>query len=262
MAGRGRSRPDEGPAPATDVHPSKRRWRQLPVDERLRFKVEGVMRSLWHRHGQRGTAERVAAYLHLPATDVPKVAAAMIDPVTLAALADDGIITDEDLTADGDRATGVAWPSSKQVDAVRAFIEQVDPDVPTSFTEALASVGVTRRQWNGWLRDPVFMAYFRDVAGHLFGDHALAMDAALLKQAMSGDVAALKLAYTVTGRLEPRNAVDPAVLVAHLLEIVMRHVADRETLRRCAEDLKAVVAATGAGPVAVVVTESGERVAG
>lgn len=239
-------------------HPSGRRIRDVPVDERLRLRVEEVIRGLWHRNGQRATAARIASYLHKP-DQADAIARCMVDPTTIANLRADGVLADEQPGA------GATWPDSRQMNAVRAFCEQVDPDVATSFTEALASVGVTRREWNGWLRDPVFVAYFRDVAGYLFGDNALAMDAALLKQALSGDVAALKLAYTVTGRLSPENAVDPSVLVARVLEVLIRHIPDRGVLEDVAEELKGLAAATGAGralSAPPVITEEGEKVAG
>lgn len=197
------------------------RWKDLPEDERNRRSVERKVLWIWRQHGKLPTVQRLAAYAHM---DEEVVARALADPVTIANLRADGAIPPD--ADDWEAATGqrVAL-SGQQLDAIRRIFERVDPDDAATWRQALAEVGVSVREWNGWMRDPLFAAFVRDAGARLFGDHAHAVDIALLRNAVAGDTAAIKLVLEVTGRIKQnRDQVDANMLLARVVEVLRRHL--------------------------------------
>lgn len=196
------------------------RWRDLPRAEQIRRTVEAKLLWLWEMHGRLPTVAYMANYAHMTENDVKM---ALADAVTIANLRARGAIPPD--ADDWEQATGERVVlAGKQVDAVRRILQRVDPDDDKSMRQALQEVDVTVPEWNGWMRDPLFASFVRDSGARLFGDHAHAVDIALLRQAVSGDVGAIKLVLEVTGRLKKDGGVDTGMLLARVIEVLVRHL--------------------------------------
>lgn len=196
------------------------RWRDLPKAEQDRRSVERKLLWLWETHGKLPTAQYLANYCRLPEETVNQCLA---DAITIANLRERGAIPPD--ADDWHAATGERIVlAGKQVDAVRRVFERVDPDDDRTLRQALQEVDVTVQEWNGWMRDPMFSSFVRDAGARLFGDHAHSVDIALLRQAVSGDTAAIKLVMEVTGRLKKDGGVDTGMLLARVIEVLVRHL--------------------------------------
>jgi len=202
-------------------HQAYRRWRDLPPSERTRMSVVTCVVQMWNQYGKLPTVERIAGYKKLPPD---RVTEALADPRTVADLRHHGILADdcEDWAqaVSGERAGLTA----RQVAAVREYLARTDPDDKRSLTQALADAEVTPREWNSWLKDPIFKGYVTDLGSRLYADAQTDIDVALVREATSGDVPAIRLAMEVTGRIKnDKNAVDPGMLLARVFEIMARH---------------------------------------
>jgi len=202
-------------------HQAYRRWRDLPLAERQRMSVVTCVVQMWNQFGKLPTIERISNYKKM----VPaRVAEALENPQTILDLRHHGIIRDDcdDWTqaVSGERA-GL---TSRQVAAVREYLARTDPTDGRSLTQALADAEVTPTEWNSWLKDPIFKGYVLDLGSQVYGDARTDIDIALVREAASGDVPAIRLAMEVTGRIKnDKNAPDPGMLLARIFEIMARH---------------------------------------
>lgn len=214
------------------------RWRDLPKFERERRSVTTCVIQVWNQFGKVPSVEYICNYKHMNKEAVEK---ALRNPQNVTDLISAGILP-EDVTS-WDDAMGQREPglTTKQVDAVNAYFSILEEK--KSLGVALAEADVTVTAWNGWMRDPIFAGYVRDVGSTLYGDRQPTMDMALIREAEAGDVPALRLAMEVTGRIkQDKNSVDAGMLLARVLEVVSRHV-DRPTQAAIGAEI-AVLAAT------------------
>lgn len=216
------------------------RWRDLPPAEQIRRKVEDQIRYVAQRHGRLLTAQAILDRLKWPESRREQVHAAMNDPVTIANLRKLGILPDEVETWD-EAAAGAATPTGRQMDALDAIFERIDPEDPRPLTAILREHKIDLKTWNGWLADPMFAGYVRDRATKVFGDRAHEVDIALMRRAVGGDVAAMKLILELQGRIKQAgDAVDVNALLARVVEIIDMEVDDRATKLRIASRLEAL----------------------
>ncbi len=232
--------PNEQVASPDDMHRFVR-WRDLPAAERRRRVVERRVLWMWQQAGKLPTTEMLISHTKL---DEAHIREALADPITIANLRRDGAISPE--ADDWEEATGErVMLAGRQLDAVRRVFERVDPDDPASWRGALGEVGVTVREWNGWMRDPLFASFVRDAGARLFGDHAHSVDIALLRNAVAGDTAAIKLVLEVTGRIKAdRNTVDAGMLLARVIEVLVHHLSEAQ-LQPVIADLENIAGVLG-----------------
>lgn len=211
------------------------RFRDLPEAEQNNRRVTHCVTYHWQRHGAKPTLDAIHRYTQVTHAEIAR---ALLDPVVLANLRIEGVLTDEQDTY-ADHNGDLLMPSRQQMNAVDAILAQVDPDNNDTFNAALRSEGVSHKQWRGWMRDPVFASYVRDCSARLFGDHEAAMDVALLRQALGGNPAAIKLSLELTGRIGPTGGTttDMMGMVSRILEILARRL-DTATLALVADDLE------------------------
>lgn len=200
------------------------KWRDLPKSERDRRSVTTCVIQVWNQFGKIPTVEYICNYKHMNREHVEK---ALRNPQNIADLIEAGIIPDDFTSWEDVLAQREPGLTTKQVNAVRSYFSILEEK--KSLGAALAEVDVSVTEWNGWMRDPIFAGYVRDVGSTLYGDRQPTMDMALIREAESGDVPALRLAMEVTGRIkQDKNGVDAGVLLAHVMQIIGRHV-DRST---------------------------------
>lgn len=226
-----------------EPHQGYRRWRDLPAEERIRMSVVTCVVQIWNQSGKLPTAQRIANYKKLP---LERVAEALQDAQTINDLRHHGVIGDEcdswEEAVQGERA-GL---TSRQIAAVREYFARTDPTDDRTLTEALKDADTTPREWNAWLQDPVFRNYIYDLGQQVYNQTDL--DIALQREAVSGNVPALRLAMEVTGRIKNDNQVDPNMLVARLIEIMARRV-DMATLAEITQEMGQLTQAMRAGNV-------------
>lgn len=217
------------------------RFRDLPPHEQLRRKVEDTLRFYGGRYGKLMTASHLCRYLHWPQTRVVEVTEAMHDPVTIANLRGLGILPPDVETWD-EAVAGNVQPSREQMDALDAIFGHLDPSEERPLAVLLKEQGVDLIQWNGWLTDPTFGAYVRDRTAAVFGQRAHEVDIALMRKAVSGDVAAMKLILELQGRIKQQGTAvtDVNMILARVVEIIQLHVTDTATVLRVAEALEAL----------------------
>lgn len=111
----------------------------------------------------------------------------------------------------------------------------------------LKEMGITTTQWNGWMKQPEFVAYLHDLSTKNF---ASALDKAhegLLKNVERGDVNGIKLYLELTGKYTPGSGPGGAtgenvrILLQRLIEVIQIHVKDPLILRAIGEDFEKVM---------------------
>lgn len=102
-----------------------------------------------------------------------------------------------------------------------------------TLTAKLRDVGVSRTQFNGWLKDPLFYElYDKRIESHLKGSHLTALST-IVTATESGDVGAAKLLLEINGRYNTQNAElqNARAVVQALVEAIQRHVKDEDAVQ-------------------------------
>lgn len=110
-----------------------------------------------------------------------------------------------------------------------------------NLTEKLRLAGVSRPQFNGWLKDPAFRhLYEQRVESHLEASHLVALST-IMHNAESGDQKAAEKLLEITGRYNPQNAelANARVVVQSLVEAIQKHVPDPEIQRAIIDEVNA-----------------------
>lgn len=102
-----------------------------------------------------------------------------------------------------------------------------------SLTAKLRDAGVSRTQYNGWLKDPLFRdLYERRIESHLQGAHLSALST-IMSASENGDLRAAEKVLEINGRYAPQNAElqSARAVVQALVEAIQRHVKDPEVVQ-------------------------------
>lgn len=102
-----------------------------------------------------------------------------------------------------------------------------------ALTTKLKDAGVSRPQFNAWLKDPLFRdLYEKRIESHLRDAHLSALGT-IMSAAENGDVKAAEKVLEINGRYSPANAElqNARAVVQALVEAIQRHVDDPETVR-------------------------------
>lgn len=145
-----------------------------------------------------------------------------------------------------------AWQNSTvtpiQLVAINIMTDITDQ---RSDKKKLQDLKLTTRQWNTWMRDPVFRQYVQDKVDNMLkhdSQHMAGM--ALMDRVASGDIKALEFYYEFTGKFtrkanspESQNAVNFQAVLVRMIEIIDEEC-DGETAIRIGERFKTLMAAT------------------
>lgn len=129
--------------------------------------------------------------------------------------------------------------SDAQMHAVAAMTDIYDR---RSDAKKLSDIGVSTRQWSTWLQDDAFAEYVNSRTEKLLEHATFESHKGLLKGVRNGNVAAVKLAYEVTGRYRPNEEqqIDVRRLLHTFIEVLQKHVKDPTLLHVIAMDLSNV----------------------
>lgn len=103
----------------------------------------------------------------------------------------------------------------------------------------LKDVGVSRTQFNAWLKDPLFRdLYERRIESHFKDAHLMALST-IISNAEGGDQRAAEKVLEINGRYAPQNAElqNARAVVQQLVEAIQRHVKDEEIVRAIIDDV-------------------------
>jgi hypothetical protein len=116
-----------------------------------------------------------------------------------------------------------------------------------SDSRKLKELGVATKDYQAWLSDPAFKAYFSDrVQKMLDLDAVQDVDRALYERAISGDTKAIQYFNEFTGRYRPADKdkdIDVGLLIIRILETLQRHLGDQpDKLTMIARELESFAA--------------------
>jgi len=109
-----------------------------------------------------------------------------------------------------------------------------------SLREKLDLLGISSQKWSAWLRQPAFSQYMAKRAESLFEANDHAAYSALNKAVDEGGMDAVKFHFEMRGKYKQQLDVNINVeeVLVHVVEIIARHVDDKDTIIAIAEDIK------------------------
>lgn len=143
------------------------------------------------------------------------------------------------------RNRGIVFKSQSQTknpisrlttEQMSAILTVLDFNDKRSRRAKLASVGSNTQQWNGWMKDERFKAYYDKMASKIFHDSIDLVQEGVISAAERGSVEAARFYYEATGRSMSPEVQNLKVLLARLVESIQRHVKDPTTISRIKRD--------------------------
>lgn len=120
-----------------------------------------------------------------------------------------------------------------------------------SIDQKLDQLGVLPATYYTWLNDPTYQSFVQNLADRnleIVRPEAVAQFTKLLR---TGDFAALKYYFEVTGQFQQPEITNIKILVQKLVESVQKHVKDPEILLAITQDLMGTAPVAGSQPVAL-----------
>lgn len=142
-------------------------------------------------------------------------------------------------------ARGIPFPdpgekfSQRQMAAAATMLSYVDR---RSDEKKLRDIGVTPREWAGWLQDEEFANYLRDRSERMATNSLHEAHLGLIKGMRSGNTASIKLFLEMQGRYNPEqeNQINVRLVLHKFIEVIQRYVKDPITLHNIARDLSSI----------------------
>lgn len=108
-----------------------------------------------------------------------------------------------------------------------------------SVTAKLRDAGVSRTQFNGWMKDPLFRdLYEKRIESHLKDAHLGALST-LISASENGDTRAAEKVLEINGRYSPQNAElqNARAVIQAMVESIQRHVKDDDVVEKIIADV-------------------------
>lgn len=143
---------------------------------------------------------------------------------------------------------GIQYPSAKDVftpEQMHAAAVMTDLVDRRSDSKKLADLGITTRQWSTWVQDDAFATYLKDRSEKLLENSTHELHKGMMKGVRNGNVAAVKLAYEVTGRYRSNeeSSIDVRQILHTFIEVIQRYVKDPVVMHNIAMDLSSAASA-------------------
>lgn len=147
-------------------------------------------------------------------------------------------------SADRDSLTGL---TREQLAVIAAFNNNRDN---RSDIKKLSDLGISTRQFSGWMHSNRFTGHMRDSAEQLIANSIADGHNALLRQVRKGDTNAIKLFFELTGRYNPgfENQVNIQDFMLRTIEAIQKHVHDPVILQALAGELQMLSVAHDVNP--------------
>jgi hypothetical protein len=106
----------------------------------------------------------------------------------------------------------------------------------------IRDLGISPRMFSGWMHSKRFSDFLKDSAENLLENSTSDAHTALLRKVRSGDSAAIKLYFEMTGRYNPaqENTVNLQVFMTRVIEAIQKHVHNPEVLSNLAAELQLI----------------------
>lgn len=140
--------------------------------------------------------------------------------------------------------TDIEGLTEKQIVAINLVL---NPSDNRSVAAKLRAIGVSPVTYNGWKRQKHFMEAMRNQGEKLFGQTQPEVHAALVKQALQGDMQAIKYYNQMSGRFDSSRTVEHMnvqLVMTKLLETIQKHVKDPVALSAIAEEFSGLLGST------------------
>lgn len=149
-------------------------------------------------------------------------------------------------------ARGIPYPNAedkftaRQMAAAAAMLAYTDR---RSDQKKLSDIGVSSREWAGWLQDESFAHYLRDRSERMATNSLHEAHLGIMKGVRNGNTASIKLYLEMQNRYNPEaaNQIDIQSVLHRFIEAIQKHVKDPITLHRIATELSNIAAANSYG---------------
>lgn len=148
--------------------------------------------------------------------------------------------------------------NSEQLAAANTVLNFTDK---RTINSKLRSLGITPTQWDGWLRQKAFAEYLANRTNETLDNNLHEAHLGLLKAVERGDPSALKLYYTLTGKMQQEaSIVNVNLILQQALDVIVKEIQDPDTLARISSGIDVIVsrgqaAAIRSAPVAERISE-------
>lgn len=115
----------------------------------------------------------------------------------------------------------------------------LDPSQSISLKERLRRARVPMAQYRAWMKQPQFRAYVEGLAGGMLKDFEADMMTSLVGLAVEGDREAIKYAFEMSGKHNPKqqDSLNVKEVMLQIISIIQRHVTDPETLHNIGNEI-------------------------
>lgn len=115
----------------------------------------------------------------------------------------------------------------------------LDPTQSPSLKARLSKARVPMATYRAWMRQPQFRAYVEGLAGGMLKEFEGDMMTTLVGLAVEGDREAIKFAFEMSGKHNPKaqETLNVKEVMLQFISIIQRHVTDPETLQRIGNDI-------------------------
>jgi hypothetical protein len=151
------------------------------------------------------------------------------------------------VTAELERALeyrGVSWKSDSglSMEQQLVLLKLTDPTDRRTTNVKLKELGVPMARYQAWLKHPLFAEHFKQRTEDLFSSAVPVALQKLLGNVEAGDQRAIEKVLEITGRYDPANKQieDVRSLVTRLVEVVIKHVPEKERRAAIMSDMQAV----------------------
>lgn len=123
-----------------------------------------------------------------------------------------------------------------------------DPTAGVGLAQRLKKAGVTMAKYRAWLRQPVFRNYVQKLGDGVLKEFEHDIMNSLAGLAVDGDLNAIKYAFEVSGKHNPRDQqiMDVQAVMRSMMLIIQKHVKDPETLQAIGSEIMMLAGASGA----------------
>jgi hypothetical protein len=137
---------------------------------------------------------------------------------------------------------------------VHALAIYADTSIPMTHRERLRNARVTQAKWDGWMRNPRFMARLEELAEErLAGSNPNAV-LKLLEAVDKGERWAIEMSLEMTGRhRRNQDGQDPSALFAALFQVLDEAGVPQETMQKIGQRFREL-ANPGSAPARVAAT--------
>lgn len=135
--------------------------------------------------------------------------------------------------------TDASGLTPEQVTAINTVVNPMDT---RSRRKKLADMDISATKWAGWMKQAKFKDYLAGRSTDLLQDAIPEAHMALVDNVMRGDFGSIKFLYEMTGTYDSnKSTVDIPMLINRVFDILIRHIADPETLMDIAKELQGLV---------------------